>query len=190
MARRAGLALLKRGFAAEVLGLRVAADARDVQRVVKDLNLEHSQSARWPGGIEARAFLPEAGERWRRSGEFQGAVRVNNGPSVGHFHVGNRLLQKAIEVRGWAAGIDKVVAATRWRRAAGLIFGAVARHVIHQKSRGQFSVAILILFSTATPFSATRQPQPRQICRSRSNQLQGLQCWWNIRSTSLSDRSG
>jgi len=170
------VALLQSDFVAEVLGLGAATDAGDMQRAVQDLDAEHPQRARRPGGIEARALLPEAGECRRKSGEFQRAVRVDRGPSVGHFHVGNRVCQEAIEARGRTAGIDEVVTASRGRRAAGLVVRAITRHGCHHNSRGQCSVAILILLRTATPFSATRQPQPRQICRSGSNHLHDLQC--------------
>ena len=48
---------------------------------------------------------------------------MDHRPPVGHFHVGNRLLHEAIEARGRAAGIDKVVAAAGWIRSRTLSSG-------------------------------------------------------------------
>ena len=94
------------------------------------------------------ALLPIADKGWRRPAEFQRAVRVDCGTPVDQFHVGDGLLHEAVELRQRPAGVDEIVAAAS-RLWAGLIFGAFARHEFHQKSRGQFSVAILILLSTA-----------------------------------------
>jgi len=175
LAGRATSALIRRDFLAGLRGLTIAADASDAERPVQNLDFEHPHRAGWPGGMQARAFLPVAGNHGRRAGELQGTVRVDGRPPVGHLHIGKGLFDEAIEARPRPAGINEIVAAAGRRRAK-LVFGTIARHGNYQKSRGQFSVAILILFRMATPLSATRQPHPRQICRSASNQLHDLQC--------------
>lgn len=176
LAGRAVLALSRHDFKAEGRSRRAAADACNAQRAVNDLDPQHPQRAGRPIRDKSAANRSVACQRRRWAGEFQRAIGMDHRPPVGHFHVGNRLLHEAIEARGRAAGIEKIVAASRGRRAAGLVVRAVTRHGFHQKSRGQCSVAILILLRTATPFSATRQPQPRQICRSGLYHLHGLQC--------------
>ena len=138
-----------RDFKAELLCLGVAAEARNAEHSANDLDLEHPEGARRPGRVEPGTFRPVAGDGGRGSGEFQRAVRVDRRPPVGHFHVRDGVFHQAIEARHRAAGVGEIIAAASRDRWDALVVRAVAGHGSYHRSRGQFSVAILILFWTA-----------------------------------------